>query len=178
MLTDEIRSDLLVDELQLDGRLNDSLTAGDRADFGLLLSMLSHDVTDFPEFSDRNPQMALKRDLRRKFELPPEEPRYASEDDFERESGYRELLGQGGHRAVFLSQCLQRSPLTPFDHDFPPEIVSQLPPLQQEKLRIQEEGRKVEHFQLEEKGDGFGVLSEIEGARKLHEARLLSKLSS
>lgn len=51
MLTHEIRNQLLVDELQLGNRLNQDIQISDHADFALLLAMLSHDVTDNPEFS-------------------------------------------------------------------------------------------------------------------------------
>lgn len=64
MLTHEIRNQLLVDELQLDNRLNQDIQTSDHADFALLLAMLSHDVTDNPEFSSS--ESKLKEDDLRK----------------------------------------------------------------------------------------------------------------
>lgn len=72
MLTHEIRNQLLVDELQLGNRLNQDIQTSDHADFALLLAMLSHDVTDNPEFSSSESKLK-EEDLRRKFNLLPEQ---------------------------------------------------------------------------------------------------------
>lgn len=72
MLTHEIRNQLLVDELQLGNRLNQDIHTSDHADFALLLAMLSHDVTDNPEFSSSESKLK-EEDLRRKFNLLPEQ---------------------------------------------------------------------------------------------------------
>lgn len=72
MLTHEIRNQLLVDELQLGNRLNQDIQTSDHADFALLLAMLSHDVTDNPEFSFSESKLK-EEDLRRKFNLLPEQ---------------------------------------------------------------------------------------------------------
>ena len=67
MLTSEIRNELLVDELQLGTRLNNDIQAQNRADFALMLAMLSQDVRDNPIFATKeNPQK--KEDLRAKFQ--------------------------------------------------------------------------------------------------------------
>lgn len=72
MLTHEIRNQLLVDELQLGNRLNQDIQTSDHADFALLLAMLSHDVTDNPEFSSSEAKLK-EEDLRKKFNLLPEQ---------------------------------------------------------------------------------------------------------
>lgn len=72
MLTHEIRNQLLVDELQLGNRLNQDIQTSDHADFALLLAMLSHDVTDNPEFSSYESKLK-EEDLRKKFNLLPEQ---------------------------------------------------------------------------------------------------------
>lgn len=72
MLTHEIRNQLLVDELQLGNRLNQDIQISDHADFALLLAMLSHDVTDNPEFSSSESKLK-EEDLRKKFNLLPEQ---------------------------------------------------------------------------------------------------------
>ena len=76
MLTHEIRNQLLVDELQLGNRLNQDIQTSDHADFALLLAMLSHDVTDNPEFSSSESKLK-EDDLRKKFNLLPEQKKYA-----------------------------------------------------------------------------------------------------
>lgn len=68
MLTHEIRNQLLVDELQLGTRLNQDIQTSDHAEFALLLAMLSHDVTDNPEFSSSESKLK-EEDLRKKFNL-------------------------------------------------------------------------------------------------------------
>lgn len=72
MLTHEIRNQLLVDELQLGNRLNQDIQISDHADFALLLAMLSHDVTDNPEFSSSESKLK-EENLRKKFNLLPEQ---------------------------------------------------------------------------------------------------------
>lgn len=67
MLTHEIRNQLLVDELQLGNRLNQDIQTSDHADFALLLAMLSHDVTDNPEFSSSEAKLK-EEDLRKKIQ--------------------------------------------------------------------------------------------------------------
>ena len=66
MLTPEIRNELLVDEMQLGQRLNEDVQTQNHADFALMLSMLSQDVTDQAIFSDEK-QKVKEVDLRAKF---------------------------------------------------------------------------------------------------------------
>ena len=103
MLTHEIRNQLLVDELQLGNRLNQDIHTSDHADFALLLAMLSHDVTDNPEFSSSESKLK-EEDLRRKFNLLPEQKKYAETTDFDRAQAITEQFANYGMTQVFLSE--------------------------------------------------------------------------
>lgn len=52
MLTSDIRNEFLVDEMQLGSRLNEDIHSQNRADFALMLAMLSTDVIDHPLYND------------------------------------------------------------------------------------------------------------------------------
>lgn len=171
MLTHEIRNQLLVDELQLGTRLNQDIQTSDHADFVLLLAMLSHDVTDKPEFSSSETNLK-EDDLRKKFNLLPEQKKYAEISDFDRAQSITEQFSTDGMRQVFLSECLKAEPLVPFVRTYSPEVFSQLTPLKQEKLRRQMKGMALTYEKLQETGDGFDVLDEI------NSSRLQSKISA
>ena len=81
MLTEQIRSQMLVDELQLGQRLNNDIQSQNHADFNLMLAMLSHDMTDHPLHHDKV-ESVKEEDLRAKFSLPREQRKYAHQDDF------------------------------------------------------------------------------------------------
>lgn len=169
MLSREIRDLYLVDELQLHGRLNEALQEGSRAEFSLLLAMLSTDVTDQPVFKD--PEKSLEKnteDLRARFGLGPGVSLYAKNpDDFERAQALTECFAAAGARAVNLQQCLHPDPLTPFKQDLAPDVVNDLPPLAQEKVRLHFAGEKVVHEPLLGSEGGFAVLGEIRDAQKV-----------
>lgn len=163
MLESKIRDIYLVDELQLGNRLNKSLQDHDRADFNLLLAMLSHDILD--EACIDNNKISDNSDdenLRAKFELPAPQEKYAIEDDFERANALSETLHQEGQRAVFLMQCLKQEPLVPVKHDLQPEVYNQFTPLKQEKIRRYFDGQPVNYENnFKESKDNFLILDEI-----------------
>jgi hypothetical protein len=69
-----IENHLLVNELQLDNQLNQCIQTDRRADFALMLSMLTDDVRDAAEFqlphlNEQSPK-ALSDNLRKHFSLP------------------------------------------------------------------------------------------------------------
>lgn len=167
MLDNEIRSVYLVDELQLGNRLNNSLQGSDRADFDLLLAMLSQDVLDNPRVED--PKLDNGDvDLRAKFELQPEIRKYAQEDDYMRADQQSDLMHKEGHRAVFFAQCLNRDPLTPMKYNLAPDVYNQFSPLKQEKIRRYFEGEELDYSnRVRERGDGFLVVDEIQEAKKI-----------
>lgn len=171
MLTHEIRNQLLVDELQLGTRLNQDIQTADHADFSLLLAMLSHDVTDNPEFSTTESSLK-EEDLRKKFNLIPEQKKYAESSDFDRSQAITEQFSTDGMTQVFLSECLRDEPLVPFERTYSPEVFAQLTPLKQEKLRHQMKGMALTYEKIHETGDGFDILDEI------NSSRLQSKISA
>ncbi|MCI6907315.1 MAG: VC2046/SO_2500 family protein [Succinatimonas sp.] len=164
MLTPEIRNELLVDEMQLGQRLNEDVQTQNHADFALMLSMLSQDVTDQAIFSDEK-QKVKEVDLRAKFKLPKEQKQYATASDFDRGSEMTALFARDGFTSVFLAQCLCNEPLTQFDRDIKPEVFSQLAPLKQEKLRKVNQGKVLTYEKIHETGDGFDILDVINSSR-------------
>ncbi len=161
MLTEKIRNQMLVDEMQLGDRLNQDVHSADRADFALMLAMLSQDVTDHAEFDPATEQEKTEADLRAKFGLPPAVKSYAEQSDFKRASEISDMFSSDGIHSVFLAHCLRDEPLVPFEHRLAPEVFAELPPLKQQKLRLEFAGEPATHEKLVEKGDGFGVLQEI-----------------
>ena len=167
MLEARIRDVMLVDELQLDGRLCAAVASGDRAEFALLLSLLSPDVTDAAQFADPRAQAPRNEDLRRRLGLGPELKHYAQSADFARAPELAEALHQGGQSAVRLCECLSPEPLTEQERALAPEVYGSLSPLMQEKFDLLQDERKPAHEHPRERGDGFGVISETEESRRL-----------
>ncbi len=161
MLTEKIRNQMLVDEMQLGERLNEDVHSSDRADFALMLAMLSQDVIDHAEFDPPTEHENSEADLRSKFGLPPAVKSYADQSDFKRASEISDIFSSQGMNSVFLAHCLRTEPLVPYEHRLAPEVFAELTPLKQQKLRLEFAGEAVEHEKLQEKGDGFGVLQEI-----------------
>ena len=72
-----------------------------------------------------------------------------------------ESFSSEGITQVFLAQCIRKEPLTPFQRELAPEVFGELPPLKQEKLRKEYEGKALSYEEIHETGDGFDVLDEI-----------------
>ncbi len=164
MLTYNIRNQYLVDEMQLGERLCLDVHSSNYADFSLMLSMLSQDLTDHPLY---NPQIKEEKetDLRKKFHLLPEQQQYAKSEDFDRASSLTDVFSKDSITQVFLAQCLKNEPLTPFQRELSPEVFGELPPLKQEKLRKVYEGKSLSYENIHETGDGFDILDEIQESR-------------
>jgi hypothetical protein len=139
MLTQEIRSKYLVDELQLGDTLNEAVHNGFKAQFDLLVSMLSSDVQDHAWVVDPAAKEQQKEDLRKKFELGNPVRLQSDEQDLERANELGEQFREGGLTAVHLLQCLNPEPLTLKHNDIPKEIIESLSPLKQEKYRYENE---------------------------------------
>lgn len=171
MLTSDIRSEFLVDEMQLGTRLNEDIQSQNRADFALMLCMLSSDVKDHPLFNDE-----VRKDrevnLRAKFHLTEELRKYAETSDFDRAQALTELFASEGMTSVHLAQCLRAEPLVDFERTYAPEVFAELPPLKQQKLRHEMAGVKLSYEKIKETGDGFDILDEI------NTGRLMSKIES
>ena len=164
MLDNSVRDVYLVDEFQLGSKLNESLHAGHRSEFSLLLSLLSPDVLDAAQFYDKNFE-PTDEDLREKFNLQPEIKKYADESDFAREAVLSDVLDNEGMTAVHLYNALERCPLVPREEYIKDVVVSQLPPLSREKLRAYLEDRKIPRTPIMEHGEGFLLLEEIKQSR-------------
>ena len=162
MLQSEIRDNLLVDEQQLGGRLNQALQRQDRADFALLLAMLSPDVTDAPLFNPPEKQQEPEVDLRRRFGLMPAPRLYAEARDFARAASEAGTVQRKqGMSDVRLSQCLAPEPLVAYERQVAPEVLAGLTPLKQHKLRLSLAGKALAYEKIHETGEGFAVLDEI-----------------
>ena len=173
MLEQKIRDVLLVDELQLDCRLNNAVSSGDRADFALLLSMISQDVCDAPQFCDQ--VSATQNDnLRSRFELQKPQEQFSKAEDFDRASALSELLHQGSINDVFLSNCLKPEPLCEYERVLAPEVYSELTPLLQEKFNALKDGadKGLAHVPLSLKGNGFEILDEVDNKSAQNTERL------
>lgn len=164
MLEADIRQVYLVDELQLGQRLNQALQGGHQAEFALLLSMLSPDVTDAPQHGGIEAPSKAEADLRARFGLQPPQRSYAENSDFEREQKLTELFAAQGQNAVHLACCLRPEPLVPVKHDLSPDVFNELPPLKQEKVRRRFAGEKLSYDALPGSIGGFAVLDEISEA--------------
>ncbi len=160
-----LREVSLVGEMQLGGRLNQAVNTQNRADFALLLAMLSKDVTDAPHLDAEDASKSETLDLRSRLQLPPAPAVYAKTQDFSRGEAQSQALQSGGMGEIFLGECLRPSPLVPFERSLSPEVMAQLSPLAQEKVRRQYEGHATALPVLGERGDGFGVLDEIASSR-------------
>lgn len=165
MLADEIREQMLVDEMQLGERLNNDLQRSDRADFALLLSMISQDITDHAEFCPENEKKEKESDLRRYFQLPPGQENYARTEDFSRAALISDTFVAEGLSGVFLAHCFKREPFVPFEHRLSPEVFAELTPLKQEKLRLEAREQVLQYQKIHESGEGFEVLSELTQSR-------------
>ena len=164
MLSEKLRESVLVDELQLGNRLNESVSSGDRADFQLLLSMLSSDVCDAPQFNRR----ILKNDpenLREKFALGDVQRFYADKQDFSKGVAQSRLLHDEGMCAVFLNDCLNRGSLCEYERKLSPEVYADLSVLECQKfscLNNDEEDGSSQSSHQDEQQDGFEILKEAE----------------
>ncbi len=165
MLENRIRDLYLVDELQLGTRLNEAVGAGDQAEFFLLLSMLSADVTDAPQFYDRQKEQTAPGDLRERFQLGPPVSKYAEPPDYDRGPVLGDELQKNGFHSLRLNLALRSEPLVPRAEYIKDEVVMELPPLSREKLKADLEDRKIARTPILERGDGFLILDEISYVR-------------
>ena len=160
MLDEKLRDKVLVDELQLGNRLNESVASGDRADFQLLLSMLSADVCDAPQFNRKLSQKEPEN-LRERFALGKEQRFYADKQDFSKGIIQSQLLHDEGMGAVFLNDCLNRGSLCEYERKLAPEVYADLSALERQKfIHLNDESEP----SLSEiaQSDGFEILQEAE----------------
>lgn len=139
MLSESIRQAVSCDELQLGQALNHCVENGQKAKFALLLSFLSPDVRDQPQF-DFRPDSPAKKEInwRRFFDLPQPQPLYANNDDLSATiSRWSERVHQGQLRDVQLEQLLATSPLCPAYQHLDAAILNNMSLL--ERLKFEEQ---------------------------------------
>lgn len=133
MLDLEIRNNYLVDELQLGTRLNEAVSAGNRADFALMLAMISQDVTDDASVVDPVKTKPRADDLRKMFSLLPERSFYAEAQDFGMEDRIGECVANGAASAVQLLLSARGEPLALKEDSIGHDVRSNLSPLARAK---------------------------------------------
>lgn len=112
MLADSIRSHTLCDELQLGGQLNSCTHQGNKAAFHLMLSMLSPNVCDQPQFDMVKPGPAEQTlSLRQRFQLAEPRSLEAQPQDYAREASFAPLSQESSLASIRLQHALQAGPL-------------------------------------------------------------------
>lgn len=143
MISESVRQQCLVDELQLGQGLNHALQQGHRAEFSLLLSLLSPDVQDQAWVRDPPQPEISSVDWRRRFTLPPAKPLEADAASQERAVVLAEQLAAGGIAAVRLQEYMQPEPLSLKQYLIPEPVWNNLPPLVQAKYQRHKAGEEL-----------------------------------
>ncbi|MGB1262156.1 MAG: VC2046/SO_2500 family protein [Cognaticolwellia sp.] len=111
MAIDALSNDILVDELQLGEQLNESVHSARRADFSLLLAMLTDDVRAHSQFKLPQTQAAEKNttseQLRKSFQLPEVAPLALQTLEDIKAFNQAELVEQQQMQALRLVNTLQ-----------------------------------------------------------------------
>jgi hypothetical protein len=115
LLTESVDSQILVHELQLGEQLNESVHSARRADFSLLLAMLTDDVRSHSQFSLPKTVVDIKTtndlSLRRNFELPEKAPLSLDKKHTISMFNQAELIQQNNLAELRLSNALSPRPL-------------------------------------------------------------------
>lgn len=165
MLTKSIRDRFLVDELQLEQQINEALQQNNRSSFALLLSLLSSDVLDNPNFIDPTYHPPNEIDWRKKMELPPPVALDATLSDSLHTEKRSELLHDGGIMSVHFYNAIEPDPLSWRQFSIPADVWDELSPLQQEKLKV---SQTIEHMPFEETPDQMmSVLEDFDYSQEL-----------
>ncbi|RCU52828.1 hypothetical protein DU002_02370 [Corallincola holothuriorum] len=98
--SEQVNSSIIVNELQLGQSLNKAVSSGDSAKFAYLLSMLSDDVLDQPQFQfacfDRIKPAPDETQLRKEFSLPESAPLFSDAETMLRATNQSQLFAEGG----------------------------------------------------------------------------------
>ena len=115
MLTESVDSQILVHELQLGEQLNESVHSARRADFSLLLAMLSDDVQSHSQFflpkTVTNVKNTNDATLRKEFELPENAPLSLDENHTTSIFNQADLIQNNNLAELHLSNVLSPKPL-------------------------------------------------------------------
>lgn len=116
-LMQPLRNQLLVDELQLGGQLNQCVRNAQPATFGLLLAMLSQDMCDQPRFDAAQASgRATEEELRRRLQLPPRPLARSAGEYCTQAVHLSRLLEQGLRTSVASAVSLIPEPLASRDN--------------------------------------------------------------
>jgi len=114
-LVESVDSKLLVHELQLGDKLNESVHSARRADFSLLLAMLTDDVQSHSQFSlpqtVNNENIVNDDVLRKEFDLPDQAPLALGKKHSVSSFNQAELINQNRISELHLSNVLSPKPL-------------------------------------------------------------------
>jgi len=114
-LVESVDDKLLVHELQLGDKLNESVHSARRADFSFLLAMLTDDVQSHSQFSlpqTVNKTYTINDDvLRRELELPDKAPLALNDKHSVSSFNQAELINQNRISELHLSNILSPKPL-------------------------------------------------------------------
>ena len=106
----------LLEEAQLGSRLNEDVHSGKRADFSLLLSMLTDDVRAHSQFALPADELDNPETddimLRKQFSLPDKEPLALSSVDEITQFEQAGLVAEGRMTQLHLENCLQQKALS------------------------------------------------------------------
>ena len=115
MLTESVDSQILVHELQLGEQLNESVHSARRADFSLLLAMLTDDVQSHSQFFLPKTTTDVKTTndeiLRKEFDLPEKAPLSLDENHTTLLFNQSELIQKNNLAQLHLSNVLSPKPL-------------------------------------------------------------------
>nr|WP_086940204.1 VC2046/SO_2500 family protein [Thaumasiovibrio occultus] len=103
---------LLINETQLGTHLNQSVSRGQRADFALLLAMLSPDLREHTPLDQLHSPAYSDAVLRQKFEVPEPQPLAGEEDDYPKGEAEAMAFHEGGLSAAHLQHYTLPSALT------------------------------------------------------------------
>jgi len=113
--TESIDSQILVHELQLGEQLNESVHSARRADFSLLLAMLTDDVQSHSQFflpqTESKTKVVDDLTLRKEFELPEKAPLSLNSKNTIAAFNQAELIQQNNLAELHLSNVLAPKPL-------------------------------------------------------------------
>ena len=133
---------IITHEAQLGGQIAKSVAAHHRADFALLLSLLSEDATEFSQFKQIKSDKPFFGDAllaQAKQGAGPKKPLAITPFNALIGQNNTKLLLQSGMTAIALNECLKPEPLSSKDNKNyrPPMVIDNCPPATQRKLLLE-----------------------------------------
>ncbi len=167
MQVESVDSQILVHELQLGEQLNESVHSARRADFSLLLAMLTDDVQSHSQFSlPQTINKVVKVDdstLRKEFELPEKAPLALDEKNSTSSFDQAKLIKENDLAELHLSNALTPRPLA-FRNDkkhIETQVLNNTSLYCQKKFNQQKEAQQVESDSTRLPFDAKGWLNAV-----------------